>query len=73
MPLHGIVLLLIVYGVGLGVGLLGLMGLSSSGLLSGLLSGIPSDILEYVEVTLSLLVLGIAVGAAWIQKRAGSS
>jgi hypothetical protein len=62
MPLHGIVLVLIVYGVGLGVLLLVLMGLSSSGLFS--------DTSGYVGVTLIPLVLGIAVGAAWMQKRA---
>ena len=61
MPLHGIVLLLIVYGVGLGVGLLGLMGLSSSGLFS--------DTSGYVGGTLIPLVLGIAAGAAWIEGR----
>ena len=61
MPLHGIVLLLIVYGVGLDVVLLGLMRLSISGLLS--------DSSGYVGVTLIPLVLGIAVGAAWIEGR----
>ena len=65
MPLHGIVLLLSVYGVGLGGGLLGLMGLSSSGLFS--------DTSGYVRGILCPLALATAVGAAWLEGRGGSS